>query len=558
MMLAPIVASLYPFAYSYAMKLLIDACVLTENLSYPSVIFPVILFLGAHLTHELVWGISNIAASKSEPYVKASILLKSYDYVQHHSYAFFQNHASGAISTKLKGLLDGYNKLWSAIHHGAFLQILKVIVSFVALFFVNVYLGLLVFGYCALKIPIMYKLSLTLNKFSFQKTESTHALIGQMSDRLTNIISLFSFASRSRECKALEDSTSVDFIPKHIRLYKHVFKTYMIAGIFELCMLLFMLLFVINLRMNGLITVGDFAFVFGLTMGALDNMWGAMMLLQDLSSEMGDFKSSLAILNVPQQNVDQQNATPLAITTPSIAFNSLSFGYGAADHLLKDFNLTIAPGEKVGLVGHSGAGKTSLIHLLLRYFEWNQGVISISGKDISHVTQDSLRENIAVIPQDTMLFHRSLLENIGYGKPNATKEAIVEASKKAHIHEFIMALPEQYNTYVGERGIKLSGGQRQRIAIARAMLKDAPILVLDEATSALDSQTEKLIQESLALFIKDEKKTVIAIAHRLSTLKHMDRIVVLEQGKITEEGTHRQLIHTEGSLYKKLWELQES
>lgn len=212
--------------------------------------------------------------------------------------------------------------------------------------------------------------------------------------------------------------------------------------------------------------------------------------------------------------------------------------------------------EKIGLIGYSGAGKSSLVNLLLRYFKTTSGEILIDDQNINYVTQDSLRENIAVIPQDTMLFHRSLLENIRYGRLSATEEEVIEASKAAHIHEFIIRLPDQYQTYVGERGVKLSGGQRQRISIARAILKNAPILILDEATSSLDSHTEKLIQDSLNLLIESQGKTVIAIAHRLSTLKHMDRVIVMDKGKIIEEGTHNQLLHNHKGLYKKLWEFQ--
>jgi ATP-binding cassette subfamily B protein len=272
---------------------------------------------------------------------------------------------------------------------------------------------------------------------------------------------------------------------------------------------------------------------------------------------MGDLKSALTILNIPQEALDKKNAPSLVVRSPKIEFKNVYFGYIPRNYIFKDLNLIIKPGEKVGLVGHSGAGKSSLINLLLQYFQQNQGDILIDGQNISDVTQDSLRENIAVIPQDIMLFHRTLMENIRYGNLKATDEEVIEASKKALIHEFILELPEQYQSSVGERGIKLSGGQRQRIAIARAILKDAPILVLDEATSSLDSQTEKLIQESLSLLIKDKRKTVIAIAHRLSTLKHMDRIIVLDKGVIIEEGTHNTLIHNEKSLYKKLWQLQE-
>jgi len=265
----------------------------------------------------------------------------------------------------------------------------------------------------------------------------------------------------------------------------------------------------------------------------------------------------LSIINTPQQHLDLPDAKPLIIKNPKIEFNNLCFSYNSKDYIFKDLNLTISSGEKIGLVGHSGSGKSSLVNLLLRYFVYNTGEINIDGQNISNVTQDTLRANIAIIPQDTMLFHRTIMENIRFGRQDATEDEVIAASKKAHIHEYILTLPEQYNAYVGERGIKLSGGQRQRIAIARAILKNASILILDEATSALDSHTEKLIQDSLNLLIEEKGKTVIAIAHRLSTLKHMDRIIVLDKGVIIEEGSHNQLINNPTSLYKKLWEYQE-
>jgi ATP-binding cassette subfamily B protein len=193
----------------------------------------------------------------------------------------------------------------------------------------------------------------------------------------------------------------------------------------------------------------------------------------------------------------------------------------------------------------------------MRYFTCEKGEILISGQNISQVTQETLRQQIAVIPQDTLLFHRTLLDNLRYGNPEASEKEIFEACKKAYIHDFIMSLPKKYQTYAGERGLKLSGGQRQRIAIARAILKNAPILLLDEATSALDSHTEKLIQKSLDMLISDKRQTVVAIAHRLSTLKHMDRIIVLDRGLIVEQGTHEQLIEQPESLYSRLWKLQE-
>lgn len=350
---------------------------------------------------------------------------------------------------------------------------------------------------------------------------------------------------------------SHDFLPKQIRVYKYHFKLQLIGGLLYLIMFGFILFYMIHLRMIGLISLGDFSFVFGISLIVAEQIWQATVSLQDFSRAMGDLKSALSILNIPQGNMDQKNTQSIVIQEPTIEFKNVSFGYDGRDSVFKHLNLLVKSGGKVGVVGHSGAGKSSLINLLLKYFKNEKGEILISNQNINAVTQDSLRENIAVIPQDTLLFHRTLMENIRYGKPTATDEEVIEASKRAHLHEFILQLPEQYHSYVGERGIKLSGGQRQRIAIARAILKDAPILVLDEATSSLDSHTEKLIQESLNFLIEDKRKTVIAIAHRLSTLKHMDRIIVLDKGRIIEEGTHNKLIRDEDSLYKKLWELQE-
>ena len=222
-----------------------------------------------------------------------------------------------------------------------------------------------------------------------------------------------------------------------------------------------------------------------------------------------------------------------------------------------DFNLEIEPRTKVGLVGYSGSGKSTLINLLMRFFDIKEGNggIEIDGQDIRDVSQESLRQNISYIPQDPILFHRTIRENIAYGKPNATEEEIIEASKKACCYDFINELESKYDTLVGERGVKLSGGQRQRIAIARAILKNSPILILDEATSALDSITEKEIQIALKNLM--ENKTVIAVAHRLSTLDNMDRIVVLDKGKIVEDGTKDELLNIRGGLFKKMWSMQK-
>ena len=557
MLLAPIVMSFYTPLYNYTIKLFINDMVAIEHISYSCLIKPIILFFIIQVVPDLVWRISNVAEWLSEPYVRRSILLRSYDYVQNHCYQFFQDNFSGAISSKLKGILDGYDKFWENMHHGLFLKGMRSIVGLVALAIVNFQLGLFVVLWVIVYMPIMYKMSKNINQFSFKYSESRHSLIGMVSDCITNIITIFAFATGKKELHNLEQQINNHYIPSQINLYKYNFKFQIIGFILYMIMLIFIPFYMIHLKINGLITIGDFAFVFGVLLCLMGDLWETTISFQDFALNMGDLKSALSILQTPQQNLDSINAKELLITGQKIEFNNVSFSYNNQTNIFNNLNLIINPGEKIGLVGHSGSGKSSLVNLLLRYFKYNNGAILIDGQDINNVTAESLRKNIAIIPQDTLLFHRSLMENIRYGNLNATDEEVIAVCKKARMHDFINTLPLKYNTEVGERGIKLSGGQRQRIAIARAILKDAPILILDEATSSLDSHTEQLIQESLNFLIDDQKKTVIAVAHRLSTLKHMDRIIVLDQGIIVEQGIHDELIANEKSLYKKLWELQE-
>jgi ATP-binding cassette subfamily B protein len=253
---------------------------------------------------------------------------------------------------------------------------------------------------------------------------------------------------------------------------------------------------------------------------------------------------------------DRKNAKTISALSPTIEFKDTSYSYkDGKDHVIDNVNLSIPAGQKVGIVGHSGAGKTTITHLLLRFADVTNGSISVDGHDIRDITQNSLREHIAYVPQEPMLFHRSLRENIAYGKLNATDEEIRWAAKQANAIDFIKDLPNGLDTEVGERGVKLSGGQRQRIAIARAILKDAPILVLDEATSALDSESEKLIQDALSKLM--EGRTSIVIAHRLSTIAKLDRIIVLDSGKIAEDGTHAELLKQKG-IYANLWAHQSN
>lgn len=283
-------------------------------------------------------------------------------------------------------------------------------------------------------------------------------------------------------------------------------------------------------------------------------LWDFQNVLRQYNRAFGDASDMIKILQIKPEVADPSHPETVKMNRGGIEFNSVTFAHDEdKDALFHNLNLYIKPGEKIGLVGHSGSGKTTLTKLLLRFMDIDGGEISIDGQDITAVTQDDLRDKITYVPQEPLMFHRSIAENILYGNPKASEQQLKAVAKMAHAHDFVEKLPKQYDTLVGERGVKLSGGQRQRIAIARAMIKNAPILVLDEATSALDSESEVLIQDALWKLM--EGRTAIVIAHRLSTIQKMDRIIVLDEGKIVEEGTHKELIRTKGT-YASLWNHQ--
>ena len=557
MLIPTILSSLYPFGYNYAVKLLLDVVTEQEKPSYGQLLAPVLLFIGTNLMAELIWRIGQVAAWKSIPYVRRSLCLEVYDYVQHHSYTYFQNNFTGAITSKIKGILSGYDKLWNEVHHGLGLTILKVLVNLIVLFFVNQQVGVFLFIWSVIFFLIMYRMSKKLDKLAFEESESSYKVIGQLSDKIMNVLSIFAFARQRFELQLLDDHITQDYIPKQVKLHKYDFNVQVVGGLLYIAKFCFILIYTIYLKIIGVISVGDLAFVLGLTLSLADEVWRAIMCFQSVLREVGELKSAFSTIYAPHTQLASGQSLPLVVRSPRIEFKGVTLAYNEKEYIFKDFNLTIQAGEKVGLVGRSGAGKSSLIHLLMRYFRRDSGEIYIDGKNIDNFTEESLRNQIALIPQDTMLFHRTLLDNIRYGKPEATQEEVIEAARRACIHDFIMSLPQQYQTYAGERGLKISGGQRQRVAIARAILKDAPILLLDEATSALDTQAEIFIQKSLHALVAEQQKTVMAIAHRLSTLKDMDRIVVLDKGAIVEQGTHESLLQDSTSMYHSLWRLQD-
>lgn len=475
-----------------------------------------------------------------------------FTYAQRHSPTYFDNMLTGKVAHRTMLLPEQTVTLfertnWDYLPLGVQCALLLVLFfraqpTFAGILFVWL-------AVCALVTTTMGRRIAALGA---AHSEAKAQLTGRIVDSITNIKNVIFFAAHEKEDRIVAGSVAGTFYAQRAQYRAFVQMRMLLQGL-NLAIYAVLLPLALHRLVRGAITVGDFLLISTLMIQLIRNVFDTANNLPDTYDAIGSIRDSLAMLIVPRDVRDRPGARDLEIRRGEVTFEKVSFLYDNKKTVFEGLDLVIPAGQRIGLVGHSGAGKTTLATLLMRLYDIQRGAIRIDGQNIADVTQASLRRSIGLIPQDAVLFHRSLMENIRYGRPGASDADVIRAAERAHAHTFITELPDGYQTLVGERGVKLSGGQRQRIAIARALLKDAPILVLDEATSALDSESEAAIQAGMSEAM--EGKTVIAIAHRLSTLAHLDRLLVLEKGRVVEDGNHAELLAL-GGIYAGLWKRQ--
>lgn len=538
----------------YILKIIIDTVVAHEgsrpevwDAVRPYVLFYIALWIGIAFDMRLL----DWVKLRLFPSIRQDLMNKMFDYLTGRSYRYFQNNFAGSLSNKIGDMHSGVITILTTLDD-AFAQFLGLIVAIGMMLLVHPLFAVILLGWAVSFLCISYYFFRPIQNLSHIFSTTRTKVFGQWVDSISNIANIRLFSRNTYESQRIRDSVA-EAVSQDRAMEWMIIKMRIFWDISIIVLISVNILLLVNMYQNNQVSIGDFSFIISLSISIFYNLWYLASQFVTFAEEAGKCKQALSIMEMPHEIVDKKEAKPLLVKEGQIEFHDVTFHYHEGVHLFKNKNIIIPARQKVGLVGFSGSGKSTFVNLILRLFDVESGQIRIDGQDIAAVTQNSLREQITMIPQDTTLFHRSLLENIRYGCVTASDEAVITASKMAHCHEFVSQLKEGYESLVGERGIKLSGGQRQRIAVARAMLKNAPILILDEATSALDSVTEKYIQDGLHTLMQD--KTTIVIAHRLSTLSQMDRILVFNAGYIIEDGTHEELIQAKGH-YAHMWQMQ--
>ncbi|QAU34003.1 ABC transporter ATP-binding protein [Janthinobacterium sp. 17J80-10] len=525
----------------------LQASALVDALQAPLLLFGA-LCIGEVLCGRIAGGIQIRVGPRQRQNVTRAI----YHYLQYHSHRYFSNNFSGALAHRISETSQGVTQtLWSLITEFWPVAIVFV-VSIVLLFKAHMQLGIYVFFWAAIFIGVSYFLARRCQPYAYRAAVARSDTTGKIVDSVTNLASARLFARLGFEREQLESAFSNELTlvrisgryNERVRWFQFISAALLKFGV---------LYYALTLWATGKIGVGEFVMSVSLSLLIINEARNLSRRFLEFFEYIGNVANGVHTIVRTHEVVDRHDATSPTIRRGAIEFRNVNFGYSAESRVFEGLNVTIPSGQRVGLVGFSGSGKSTFVNLILRQFEVQGGTIEIDGVDIRAMTQEALHAQLSLIPQDPSLFHRTLMDNIRYGRLDASDDEVIEAARKAHADEFIRQMPQQYQSMVGERGVKLSGGQRQRIAIARVILKDAPVLILDEATSSLDSVTEKAIQDTFDDVMRD--KTVIVVAHRLSTIAHLDRILVFDQGRVIEDGSHVELLAL-GGTYHRLWSHQ--
>ncbi|MBI5370287.1 ABC transporter ATP-binding protein [Candidatus Uhrbacteria bacterium] len=542
-----------PLYYKKFFDLLAGTQTLTADERTSGLVGAIVAVLIFHAIGWLLWRSMGVVHNWLQPSVMADIVQSAHASLHRHSYAFFLDNFAGSLVRKVGRIERAYEELTDQLQFRYIPLAIMITGNLVVLYLRHYLLAVILLVWMVVFIAFNIWFSMWKMKYDAKRVEIDSEATGVLADSIANAVTIKLFTGFGHERSLYQEVTE--------RLRRMQMLTWNLGEITDAMQagLMFVIEFAlmytaIHFWQRGMLTIGDFALIQGYLVGMFGKLWDLGRAIRKTYESIADASEMVEIMEASPDIVDARGAKPLSFQGGGITFQNVYFSFNKTRRVLKGLNVAIEPGQKVALVGPSGAGKTTITKLLLRFYDIERGKILIGNQNIAKVTQESLRAAIAVVPQEPILFHRTIRENIRYGRPGATDEEVIEAAKKARCHEFILELQDGYNTYVGERGVKLSGGERQRVAIARAILKDAPILVLDEATSSLDSESEQLIQQALHELMCD--KTAIVIAHRLSTIMEMDRILVIDDGRVVDDGTHSQLIRHKGGIYKNLWEIQ--
>jgi ATP-binding cassette subfamily B protein len=513
---------------------------------------PFLLFAALSIGEVLFGRTAGLTMIYTQPLQRQNVSRNLYAYLQHHSHRYLSSSFAGALAHRISETSLGVAMTLNMLIFDFMPVAIVFIVAVVLLARVHGQLALFVGIWAVLFIVISFYLAARSRPHALKASAARSETTGQIVDAVTNLSSVRLFARIKFERKFLNDrlKTELKDVRKSNWYNERVKWFQFVAGAI---LKIGTLYYAINLWSRGAIQVADFVMASSLALLIISEARNLSRRFLDFFEQIGNVSNGVYTIIRPHEIIDRDRPIDHTITQGKIEFRDINFNYSEEKNVFENFSITIASGQRVGLVGLSGSGKSTFVNLVLRLFDPQSGKILIDGVDIRDMSQEALHDQISLIPQDPSLFHRTLLENIRYGRLEASDQEVVEAAKKANAHEFIQQIREGYDSMVGERGVKLSGGQRQRIAIARVILKDAPILILDEATSSLDSITERTIQDTLDKEMNG--KTVIVVAHRLSTISHLDRILVFEHGKIVEDGSHADLLALKGA-YHRLWQMQ--